>query len=885
MIARVSAFVAKVRSLVAGRRADREFDEELEAHVSLLSDRYVREGMTPDAARYAALRQFGNVTSLRETCTEMRAFAPLQTFGQDLRYGARLLRRSPGWTLVAVLTLTLGIGATTAIFSLVQAVLLAPLPYPAPDRLVVPATTFTRLATDRGPVAYADVLDWKAERGLFEAVTPLYARNIDITDGAEPERVPAIRTDEAYFSVMGSAPLLGRFFTPQDNLPNAPRVVVLSHSLWNRRFGGDPHMVGKPIELSGVPATIIGVTRPDAIWPSDAELIRPLGLGGQPDAGILRRDNHAFMALARLKPGVSIEQAQAKLTVMATAIARRDANRADTGWKLHALDAYIVGPSLRRTLWVILGAALLVLLIACVNVANLLLARGIARQREIAVRAALGAGRRRIAAQFIAESALLSAMGGIAGVIVGYWGLKLLIRLAPPDVARLEQAQIDVRVLAFSLGLCLVTTVLAGIAPAFFASRVAPVQSFHDAGRTLSGSLRSTRLRNLLVVSELALALVLLTGAGLLVRSVGRLGHVEPGIVRDGLLTMEVSLPQARYATEPLVADGFDRLTAAIRRVPGVIDASATSSLPIGGGGNYLGRSFLTEGQPEPPASADTQAYWTVGQPGYFGALSIPIIEGRAFTPHDTATSTPVIIISRAMAKAMFPDGSPLGKRIRSWRDEDVYREIVGVAGDVRYESLAGGFNKNVYVPHTQDAWASLTLVVRTRLDPLTLVASVRHAVGTVDKKLALSNVRTMTQVVEAEMARPRLSMSLLVIFGLTALVLAAVGIYGMSRTRSRERTREIGVRIALGAARTQVVAMVVWKALRLACAGLLCGTVAAFALARVLESLLYEVSATDHPGALGAAAALLLAVVVAAASIPAFRASRVDPVTALRCE
>jgi putative ABC transport system permease protein len=884
MITRLSTFAAKTRSLLTGRRMDREFDEELEAHLDLLAERFVREGMAPDEARYAALRQFGNVTSLRETRTEMRTFAPLQTFGRDLRYGARLLRRSPGWTLVAVLTLTLGIGATTAIFSLVQAVLLTPLPYPAPDRLVVPATTFTRLATDRGPVAYADVLDWKAERGLFEAVTPLYASNVDITDGAEPERVPAIRTDDAYFAVLGSAPLLGRFFTPQDNLPTAPRVVVLSHSLWNRRFGGDPHLVGKPIELSGVPATIIGVTRPDAIWPSDAELIRPLGLGGQPDAGILRRDNHAFMALARLRPGVSIEQAQAKLTVMATAIAHRDANRADTGWKLHALDAYVVGPSLRRTLWVILGAALLVLLIACVNVANLLLARGLARQREIAVRAALGAGRRRIAAQFIAESALLSAMGGVAGVVIGYWCLKLLVRFAPPDVARLDQAQIDVRVLAFSLGLCLVTTVLAGVAPAFFAARVAPMQSFHEAGRALSVSRRSTRLRNLLVVSELALALVLLTVAGLLVRSVSRLGHVEPGIVRDGLLTMEVSLPQARYATEPLVADGFDRLTAAIRLVPGVIDASAASSLPIGGGGNYLGRSFLTEGQPEPPASADTHAYWTVGQPGYFGTLGIPILEGRAFTSHDTATSTPVIIISRAMAKAMFPSGSPLGKRIRSWRDEDVYREIVGVAGDVRYESLAGGFNKNVYVPHTQDAWSSLTLVVRTRLDPPTLVASVRHAVGTVDKKLALSNVRTMEQVVEAEMARPRLSMSLLVIFGLAALALAAVGIYGIVAYAVTERTREIGIRMALGAVRTDVVAMVVWKALRLAAAGLLFGSVTALALTRVLESLLFEVEATD-PVVFGAAALLLLGVVVAAACIPAARASRVDPVTALRGE
>ena len=884
MIARLSAFVAKVRGLLAGREADREFDQELEAHISLLSDRYVREGMTPDEARHAVRRQFGNVTSLKETRTEMGTFVPLRTLGQDLRYGARLLRKSPGWTFVAVLTLALGIGANTAIFSLVQAVLLTPLPYPAPDRLVVPCTVFKRLATDRGPVAYADIMDWKAERGLFEAVATYYSRSVDITDGAEPERVQSLRVDDEYFAVMGSSPLLGRFFTPQDNLAGGARVVVLSHRLWTRRFGSDPQVIGRRVEIVGVPTTIIGVARPDAIWPADTELVRPLGSGGQPDPSWMRRDNHAFAALARLRPGVSIERAQAKLTVMAAAIAERDANRAETGWKLHALDAFIVGPSLRQTLWVLLGATLLVLVIACVNVANLLLARGIARQREVAVRAALGAGRRRIAAQFFVESALLSMMGGVAGVFVGYWGLKLLVHFAPPDVARIEQAQIDMRVLAFSVGLCLVTTVLAGLAPAFYAARVAPVQAFQGASRTLSGNPRSGRLRGLLVVCELALAIVLLTGAGLLVRSASRLGSVDPGVARGGLLTMEVSLPQARYATDPQVADGFDRLTAAIRGVPGVVDASATSSLPIGGGGEYLGRVFLWDGQPEPPASADTQAYWSVSQPGYFGAMGIPILEGRAFTSRDAATSAPVIIISRAMAKAMFPNGSPLGRRIRSWRDENVYREIVGVAGDVRTDSLAGGFSNNVYVPHTQDSWRTLTLVVRTRLDPTTVMALVRHAILTVDRKLAVARVQTMEQVMDSNMAALRSSSSLLVIFSLTALALAAIGTYGIVAYSVTQRTREIGIRMALGALRIQVVSLVVQKALRLAAVGLACGCVAALASTRVLESLLFGVKATDA-GAFVAAAVILLGVVVAAACIPAFRASRIDPVTSLRCE
>jgi len=883
-MARVSAFVAKVRSLVAGRRADREFDQELEAHISLLSDRYVREGMTPDEARYAALRQFGNATSLKETRTEMRTFAPLRTLGQDLRYGARLLRRSPGWTLVAVLTLALGIGANTAIFGVVQAVLLTPLPYPASDRLVVPCTIFTRLGTDTGTVAYADIMDWKAERGLFDTVAAYNLSTADITDGAEPERVEALRADEEYFGAIGTRPLLGRFFTPEDNVQNGPRVVVLSHQLWTRRFGTDPRVVGKAIELFGVPATIIGIARPDAIWPGNAELVRPLGTGGAPDANMLRRDNHVYRALARLRPGVTIEQAQAKLTLMGTAIAGREANRAGTNWKLHALDAYVVGTSLRQTLWVLLGAALLVLAIACVNVANLLLARGIAREREIAVRAALGASRWRIAGQFMAESALLSAAGGLAGVFLGFWGLEALVLVAPQNIPGIDQAHVDARVLVFSVGLCLVTTVLAGLAPAFRASRVAPMQSFHEAGRGASGGLRSGRLRSVLVVCELALAIVLLTGAGLLVRSVSRIVNVDPGVVLENVLTARITLPPARYATESQIVDGFDRVTEAIRRAPGVITASATSSLPLGGGGLYLPRVFLRENQPEPPASADTQAAWSVVQPGYFATMGIPIVEGRAFTAQDAASSTQVIIISRAMAKEMFPDGRPLGRRIRSWRDENRYREIVGVAGDLRYNGLAADISNNVYVPHTQRPWNALTVVVRTHTDPLTLLRSVRDAIWLVDKKLPLASVQTMQQVMDTEMARPRLTMLLLVLFGLAALALAAIGTYGIVAYSVTQRTREIGIRMALGALRTRVVAMVVWKALRLAVAGLVCGGVAALALTRVLASLLFEVNATD-PGVFGAAALLLLGVVVAAACIPAFRASRVDPVTMLRCE
>jgi predicted permease len=883
-VSRLSTLLAKARGLPWGARADREFAQEVEDHLDRLAERFVREGMTPGEARHAALRQFGNITSVRERRTEMRSFAPLQALARDLRQGARLLRRNPGWTAVAVFTLALGIGANAAIFGLVRPILLEPLPYPDPDRLVVPCTIFQRMNSDRGAVSFADILDWKAMPDLFETVAAYNPSTADITDGEEPERVQSVIAEPTYFEVLGTTPELGRFFTAEENLPNGPPVAVLSHALWLRRYGGDPHVVGKRIELRGVSTTVVGVTRPDATWPADAELFQPLGTGGQPDANMLRRDNHVYQSLARLKRGVPVARAQAKLTVVGDQVARRDTNRAGTNWKLHPLAAYIVGPTLQQTLTILLGAALVVLLIVCVNVVNLLLARGVSREPEVAVRAALGAGRGRIAAQFLVESALLAAAGGAGGLVVGYWGLKALVRFAPPNVPRIEHAHIDLSVLVFSIGLCAVTTVLAGLAPASQAARVRPAQAFHGTGRGVAGGLGARRLRGALVVAEIALAVVLLTGAGLLIRSYGRITSVDPGISSRGLLTMRISLPRARYAGPPQIAEGYDRLAEAVGRVPGVSRASAVSSLPLGGGGSYLGRSFLREGQAEPPVTTDAHGAWSIVRPDYFSTVGIPILEGRAFTPDDRATSTPVIVISRSMAKEMFPDGHALGKRVRSWRDENLYREIVGVVGDVRYSGLTDAIGNNVYVPHTQNSWRSLTLVVRSQVPPEMLLRSVRAAIWSVDRKLPVSEVQTLEDVVNRNIASPRFSMFLLVIFGMIAVVLAAVGIYGVMAYAVTQRTREIGIRMALGALRTGVVGMVTWNAFRLAATGVAIGLTAAFGVTRVFSSLLFEVEPTDT-ATFTVASALLLVVAMLAASVPAARAARIDPVTTLRYE
>ncbi|TMF23714.1 MAG: ABC transporter permease [Chloroflexi bacterium] len=881
---RVWRFVSRLHDLLASHRSERDFNQEVELHLSLLIEKFIRDGMSPEDARNAARRQFGNVTSLSEIHREMRSFGGVQAFFRDLRHGARVLQKTPAWTAVAVLTLTLGIGANIAIFSVIQAVLLKPLPYPDPARLVVPCTIFQRLNTDRGNDSFADILDWKAERDLFESVAALIPGSTDLTDGGEPDRVRALLVDDAYFQVMGAPPLLGRFFTAAENLPSAPPVVVLGRNLWMRRYGGDPGVIGRRIEVRGAPATIVGVAQADSTWPSEGEIFQPLGTGGQPDADMLRRDNHEYLALARLARGVSIEQAQARLTVMGARIAERESTRKGTNWKLHSLAAYVIGPTLRQTLIVLFGAVVLVLLIACVNVANLLLARGAAREREVSIRAALGAGRGRIATQFLAESVLLSVAGGAAGIVAGFWGLRALILLAPSDIPRLEQAHVDVRVLAFSVGLCLVAALIAGVAPAWQAARVAPLQSFHEAGRSVSAGFRANRVRSLLVVTELALALVVLIGAGLLIHSVARIAKVEPGIAAHNVLTMGLSLPDSRYARGPQVADGFERVLSAVRRVPGVIAASATSALPLGGGGFYLGRVFLRDGQPEPPASADTAAAWSVVQPGYFATVGIPILQGRPFTNDDGANSTPVIIVSQSMARAMFPDGRVLGRRMRSWRDENVYREIVGVVGDVRHYGLTEDATNTVYVPHTQNAWRSLTLVVRTGPDPATVLNRVRDAIWTVDRKLPVADVRTLEQVIDRNMARSRFSMFLLILFGGAAVVLAAIGIYGMIAYAVAQRTREIGIRMALGADRRTVVAMVARNAAALAGAGIVCGVGAALALTRLLQSMLYEVSATDA-ASFGGAVLLLLALGSAAACVPAWRASRIDPVSTLRYE
>lgn len=806
------------------------------------------------------------------------------TIRADIRFGCRQMMRNPAFTLVAVATLALGIGANTAIFSVVNSILLKPLPFPDADRLVVPATIFSRQQSDRGSMSYPDLQDWRAQKDLFGAVAAINRTNADLTGGDEPERVRVLLVEQDYFTVMSARPARGRLFTAAEQVPQAPRAVILTWPMWMRRYGGDPGIVGRKIELSGAPAEVVGVLPEGAVWPEQVDLIASLRIGPNPTtADLTRRDNHMFRAVAKLQPGVSLETAQARLTVLGAQVAAEHKNRAGTNWKVHTLSGWIVGPALGVTIWVLFASVLMVLLIACVNVASLLLSRALAREREVSIRAALGAGKGRLIRQFLVESLLLSGAGAIAGVGLGIAGVRALVRFAPADIPNAMLVQVDLRVLAFVALLCVLTALIFGILPALHAAGHSPVEAIRG-GRS-SGGVGTTRVRGILVAAQLALAVMLLAGAGLLIRSLLRLQSADPGIPTQNLLTMQIGLPPARYSGPGQVVDAFESIAHSVKRIPGVSNAAAISSLPLGGGGSYLGRVFLREGQPEPPASADAQATWVVAQPETFATMGIRVTSGRGFTTSDTSESGKVIIISQSMAREMFPNSDPLGRRIRSWRDENLYREIVGVVSDVHQYGLASSRqNNNVYVPHTQSPWRGMVLAIRSAGEPAALLPSIRSAIWSHDSRLPLAEVRTMPEVVERELARPRFAAWLLGVFAATALVMAAVGIYGLIAYTVSLRTREIGIRLALGATRGSVLALVGLRVLWLCAAGIAAGLTGAFLAGRALQSILNGVRPGDAVSFAGATIVLIVSIVVAT-WIPARRAARVDPVVALREE
>jgi putative ABC transport system permease protein len=804
---------------------------------------------------------------------------------RDVRYAIRSLRRAPGYTLVTLLTLTLGIGANAAIFAAVDTMLLRPMPYAHADRLVVPVSVNRARDIDNASVSFADYTDWRRETDVFEAVALWRPITVDLTGAGQPERISAVQVSRDFFRVLTMIPVAGRTLAESDYEPKAPPVTVLSDGLWRRLFGGAPDVVGRTIRIAGIPHEIVGVLPARVVWPEEAALFVTLPAPMDDDVRT-RRDNLIFYSVARLRDAVTLERGNAFVAAIAARL-ERDFPESRKGWtnELQPMREFMVPDSARRALWVLLVAVGGVLLIGCANLAHLGLVRGLSRARELSVRIALGASRWRLVRELGVECLVIGAAGAAAGSVLAVWMIQGLAAIAPEGTPFIADLRMNLRVLAATVGLTLLAVLVAGVLPAVASSRIQPGPALKD-GTPAAGSSRRIRLlRHALVVAEIAGAVVLLIGAALLIRSFWRLQHVDPGVDVDHVLTARLTLPR-RYRAPAESAAFFQNLVDRLAALPGVRASGATSFVPIGGGGFGLGRVFLAEGRPEPPVAPDVAAQWNVITPNYFDAIGVPVLQGRRFTPDDRATSTPVVIVSQSFATRMFGTENPIGKRIRSWRDENVLREIVGVVGEVRYMSLdEREISRQVYIPHSQDSWGLMNIVVRSAGDaPGALEAALRREVRAIDADLAVSNIATLRAIARESVANQRYMAMLLTILAGTALALGAIGIYGVVNFAVSTRRRELGLRAALGASPPQLAQLVLGQSLRLTAIGLALGLAGALAAARGLQQLLYETEPRDV--AAYAVTISTIAIVATLASVgPARRAGRVDPLTALRSQ
>jgi putative ABC transport system permease protein len=806
----------------------------------------------------------------------------------DVRYAARMLAKSPAFTAVAVLTLGLGIGANAAIFSVVNAVLLRPLPFPEPERLVAVWTPQPkRSSAIRGSSSYPDFADFRDQSTSFEALAAFRQRGYTLSTRNGAERVAGGRVSWSLLSVLGVAPPLGRDFTAEDDRLGGPRVALLAHGLWQRRFAADPGIIGASITLDGEPHIVLGVLPAGFRFDFDlntAELFTPLTLDGK-DA-IEERGQHYLRIVGRLKPGTTSEQARAELAAVAARL-EQAYPRSNTGRTASVVPLHqeVVG-DVRRGLLVLLGAVALVLLVSSANVANLLLVRATEREREVAVRSALGASRGRLGRQFLTESVLLALLGGGLGLLFAFWGVAALVALAPADLPRAADIGVDGRVLGATLGVSLLTGLLFGSVPSLRGSRVRLAEALSEGGRGSAGPGRQ-RVRNALIVTEVALAVVLLVGAGLLLRSLGRLLDVDPGFRSEGVLTANLRLPDARYEKPEQVMAVYDRLLPRLASLPGVTAAGA--GMPLHFGGDIWVTGFVRRDRPEPPPGDRQHAHYKAVTPGYLEALGIPLVAGRLIADADRRGAPRVVVVSRALAHRLYPDEDPVGRPVAFGvgfddADEDVTWRIVGVVGDTAVSSLDVEPPPQFYVPLFQQPWGYPSLVLRTAGNPRPLIEAVRREVQAIDSELPVFEAHTLGELTAASVAQRRFQTRLLAAFAAVGLLLAAVGLYGVMAVSVGQRTREIGIRIALGAERRGVIRLVMGQGLGLVLLGMALGLAGAAAFSRVLAGLLFRVGATD-PVTFAVVPALLAATALAASYLPARRATRVDPLVALRCE
>jgi putative ABC transport system permease protein len=830
----------------------------------------------------------------------------MQTLIQDLRYGARTLLKNPVFTSIAVITLALGIGANTAIFSVVDAVLLRPLPYPEADRLVFLWTT-SKGGTSIFGSAMPDYRELRDQNRTLEGLAGFYYGDFNLSPaGGEPERVQGAYVTSNLFNALKVSPTLGRLFTPEEDQFGRHRVVLLSHGLWQRSFGGDRSIVGREIKLGGESFTVAGVMPrglPFFDNVPEVELWTPIAFA--PGDNMDTRNNHFVNLVGRLKPGVTVEQAQEDASAIARRVEEQFPGNKGLGALIRPAHEQLTGNS-SRALYVLLGAVAFTLLVACVNVANLMLARAAAREREMAIRASLGARRARIVRQLMVECLPLGLTGGALGVLVALWGIDLLEALLPASLPRYNEIGVNGRVLAFTLALALFTSLLFGLAPALQAVKADVRAALGEGGR---GGSRQGRLRSLLVVAEVALALVLLVGAGLMARSFVKLRQSPVGFTERNVLTMRVTLPDAKYPS-PISAEDrrnpaglafYERLLERVESLPGVKAASVSTVLPLGSMGNW-GKLFSVEGRPAPPSLDQVpSARFALISHDFFRTFGVATRRGRSFTAQDKENSQPVAIVNETLARRFFPNEDPLGKTIwmgppehllppdaQTPENRFVRRLIVGVVADVKGGSLNQPVGPLVYAPfyqHRREGWSnSLTLAVRTETAPETLTAAIRGQIRALDQDQPIANVRTVGELLDRVLSEAKFNLLLLGLFAVVALLLAAIGVYGVLSYAVTQRTREIGVRIALGAQPRSVLRLVIGQGMKLASAGVVIGVAAAWALTRLMSTMLFETPATD-PATFATIASLLVAVALMACWIPARRAAKVDPMVALRRE
>jgi putative ABC transport system permease protein len=878
----------RLQALFFKSRLEEELDEEVRFHLEREVEENIARGMSPEEARMAALRSFGGVERVKEESRDERGVRLLEEIWQDLRYGVRMFSSCPGFTLAAIIALALGVGANTAIFSVVNALLIRPLPYKDPDQLVMVWEHYQKDGSPHNLAAPANLIDWKEQNHSFEGMAAFSTpTSHNFTGGDAPERIVGIRVSAGFFQILGVKTEIGRLFIDEEDQPNNNFVFIIAHSLWQRRFGGDPNVINKTFMLSGRSHMLVGVLPPSFKMPpdfqystlEDIEMWTPLAL---PPEARQRRSSHPYNVIARLRPGVTLDMAQTEMNAIANHLQQVfPGSNKDWGVAVSPMKVEFSG-RISLVVFILFGAVCFVLLIACANVANLLLARATVRQKEIALRSAIGATRLRLIRQMLTESVLLALLGGLLGALLARLGVSILIALRPGNIPRIGDVNIDGRVLAYTLIIAVLAGVFFGLAPALHLSKPNINENLGQGSWGGGQAQRSNRLRGLLVLLEIALALVLLVGAGLMIRSFLRLRQVNPGFNCTNVLAFQMTLPSVKYKSGAESEAFYEQVLQRLKALPGVEAAARVSELPFSG--DQFDNTFTIEGRPPASPGKDPHANLRIISHDYFRVMGIPFRRGRAFTEQETSDRQGAVIINEAMAGHFWAGEDPIGKRMTIDIGEKGPRTIVGVVGDIRHYALNVEPKPEMYVLTLPMSQRTMNMVVRFVNNPESLAASARREVQAIDKDQPIYSIATMEKVIDKSVADQRFIMLLLSILASVALILAVVGIFAVMSYWVTQRTHEFGIRMALGAQRRDILKLVIGEGMVLTGCGVALGIIIAFILTRIMSGTLYQVSTTDlisfFSGSL-----LLGSVALLATVIPGYRATKVDPMVALRAE